>query len=124
MNKVKNPIPRPRPVPDPSWSQAYLERVAESEMAWLKPLTDFQIAMIEAWADLASEWTSFLASRVRQDVDTQHAILHCRTPAELLQIQSDFYQRAIDSYRAEAGRMTVLMEEATRAMVPRGNSSK
>lgn len=61
--------------------------------------------LLEAWLDIGSEFQDFLAERIREDVKTQHRILHCKTPAELHQIQADFLQKAIDDYATETGRM-------------------
>ena len=52
----------------------------------LQPLVPFawlSTAWIESLADLGSEVTSFVADRIREDVKTQHAILHCKSLAEL-----------------------------------------
>ena len=74
-------------------------------------------AMVDAWLDVGSEIQSFYADRIREDVSAQHRILHCRTPAELAEIQADFWRRAVTDYRAHAGRMTELAE---RLWFPRG----
>ena len=101
-------------VPAMQVSQAYLDRIAEFEASWFKPMGDFGAAAVEAWAEIAGEWLSFVARRVQQDLRTQSEVLQCRTPAELMAVQSEFVQTAIGAYQAEAERMTALMERATR----------
>jgi Phasin protein len=104
-------------VPAMQVSQAYLARIAEFEQSWFKPMGNFGAAAVEAWAEVGSEWLSFVARRVQQDLQTQSAVLQCRTPAELMAVQSEFVQTAIGAYQAEAERMTALMERATRTAV-------
>jgi Phasin protein len=97
-------------------AQAYLDTIAKAELSWLAPVQGFGTAVIDAWADLIEESAAFYARRIRQDVRTLHAVLHCRTPAELQAIQSDFVQKAIDEYQIAGSRMMVMMEKA--AAVP------
>ena len=98
-------------------SQAVVEKIGEIELAMLRPLGTFGVAMIDAWADILAESASFVAERLRQDARTQHRILHCRTPGELHEIQAEWFQKVIDEYREEAGRMSTLIEKTTRKAV-------
>jgi hypothetical protein len=61
--------------------------------------------LLETWLDIGSEFQDFLAERIREDVKTQHRILHCTNPADLHKIQAEFVQKAIEDYSAETGRM-------------------
>ncbi|ANT61478.1 hypothetical protein AYJ57_06540 [Salipiger sp. CCB-MM3] len=65
-------------------------------------------AIVDTMLDIGAEMQSFTAERVREDVSTQHAMLHCKTPAELMHIQSAFYQKASEDYRAHWGRLAEL----------------
>ena len=83
-----------------------------------------QINMWDVSAPFVRSWIrdelgpeAAIADRIREDVSAQHRILHCRTPAELAEIQADFWRRAVTDYRAHAGRMTELAE---RLWFPRG----
>lgn len=60
---------------------------------------------MEAVSDMGVEVASFIAARIKEDVKTQHAILHCKTPAELHHIQADFVQTAVEQYQAETGKL-------------------
>ena len=104
-------------------TQDTMNRFAEFELAWLKPMGNFGIAMADAWADLIAESAAFVAARLKQDARTQHAMLHCRTPRELQEIQSAFVQKAIEDYQDETGRMTTLMESTARTMARGGNQA-
>lgn len=98
------------------------ERQATSEQAQMKALSDLQEAGLgnmmglgTAWAktfgDMSSEFASFVADRIKEDVKTQHEILHCKSVGDLQHIQSQFIQKAIDQYQAETGK---LMEMSTK----------
>lgn len=77
----------------------------------LAPVAWMSTAWIESLADLGSEITTFVADRIREDVKTQHAILHCKSLAELQHIQAQFMQRAFDQYAAETGKLMGMSSE-------------
>ena len=68
-------------------------------------LTGMGMAWVEAFSDMGVEFLGFLADRVKEDVKTQHKILHCRDMHELQHIQAEFVQRAIEDYQAETGKL-------------------
>ncbi|WP_353473285.1 phasin family protein [Salipiger sp. H15] len=76
-------------------------------MSWnLEPYA--ATALVDTMLDIGAELQSFTAERVREDVATQHRILHCKTPADLIHIQSAFFQKASEDYRAHWGRLAEL----------------
>lgn len=91
-----------------------LERIGDLEMTFIKPLGAFGTAVADAWLDLCEEWTGFVTRRLRQDVRTANAMLHCHNPAELPKIQAAFFQKAMDEYQEEAGRVNAVLQEASR----------
>ncbi|MWD27368.1 phasin family protein [Aquicoccus sp. SCR17] len=72
--------------------------------------------LLDIWLDIGSELQDFIAERIREDVKTQHRILHCHTPAALQHIQAEFLQKALDDYAAETGK---LVELGNRLMTPK-----
>ncbi|MEO0917343.1 MAG: phasin family protein [Pseudomonadota bacterium] len=62
-------------------------------------------AWIEALSDMNAEFIGFLADRIKEDVKTQHQIMHCKDVGELQHIQSEFIQTAIEQYQAETGKL-------------------
>ena len=66
-----------------------------------------------AWSDIMSESARFVTDRLQKDFETQKAIMACRTPAELLQVQSEFFKSAMEQYADEANRIFKLMSKAT-----------
>ncbi len=67
------------------------------------------VGMSAAWAetlsDMSAEVLSFMAERIKEDVHTQHEILHCKDVSELQHIQSRFVQKAMDQYQDETGKL-------------------
>ena len=64
--------------------------------------------MLETLSELGSEVTAFIANRVKDDLQTQHDLLACKTSADFLHVQAQFVQRAINQYTDETGKMVAL----------------
>ena len=62
-------------------------------------------AWFEAMADMNSEVTSFVANRIKEDVKTQHKLLHCSDAQELQKAQLEFLEKAYEQYTAETGKL-------------------
>ncbi|WP_193367619.1 phasin family protein [Pelagibius marinus] len=60
---------------------------------------------LESWAKLAGESAGFVTRRWQQDMDLIGKICACKSPVELLQLQSEFMQRALVDYMKEATRL-------------------
>ena len=73
------------------------------------------IAWMEGLSDLGNEAVQFVAERIAEDVKTQHAILNCKSPAELVAIQRAFLQKALDQYVAEGGKLARMGTEILRS---------
>ncbi len=82
----------------------------------MDPITDIQqeglsnmLGLSQAWmemmSDMGAEVMNFVAERVKEDVKTQHQVLHCKDVKELQHIQYQFIQTAIDQYQAETGKL-------------------
>jgi hypothetical protein len=67
---------------------------------------------LESWAKLAGESASFVTRRWQQDLDLINRISACKTPVELLQVQSEFMQRALVDYMREATKLGDMETEA------------
>ncbi len=73
--------------------------------------------MAKAWIEMMTESARFLSNRLQQDLETQKAMLACKTPAELVEVQSEFVRNAMADYSAEAQRMFRIMMGATEEAV-------
>jgi hypothetical protein len=65
------------------------------------------------WLDIMAESTRFVSERLQNDLETQRAMLRCQSPADLVQVQSDFIRKAVEQYTSEAQRMYQIMTEVT-----------
>ena len=67
----------------------------------------------KGWLDIMSESARFMTDRLRQDLNTQQAMLACKTPAELLKVQSEFYTSTMKDYSEQFTRLCEMMSKAT-----------
>ncbi len=82
--------------------QALMQQV---EDAGLGPLRWLGTAWFEKMADMNSEVVSFVADRIREDVKTQHELLHCKTAEDLQKAQVAFLEKAYTQYTEETGKL-------------------
>ncbi|MDA7430979.1 phasin family protein [Primorskyibacter aestuariivivens] len=72
-------------------------------------LTDAMMAFTPmapaVWQEIMTESARFVSERLQQDMEAQQAMMNCKTPMELLQVQTEFYQKAVQQYTEEAARM-------------------
>ena len=74
-------------------------------------------AASKLWLDIMAESTRFVSERLQNDLETQKAMLRCQTPAELMQLQSEFFRKTVEQYTAEAQRVFEIMTGATQEAV-------
>ncbi|MDO9527393.1 MAG: phasin family protein [Gemmobacter sp.] len=60
----------------------------------------FSPAVAKAWSDMMSESARFLTDRLQHDLETQKALLACKSPTDLLQVQAEFFRSAMEQYSA------------------------
>ena len=80
-----------------------------AEKAAFDPMAAFNPAAAKVWQDIMTESVRFMTERLQKDMETQKAMLSCKSPAELLQLQTEFFQDAMKDYTDEATRMLTLM---------------
>lgn len=88
--------------------------------ASVKATPDFATPWVEVMSTMGSQMMSFTAERIQKDVDTQTALLHARTFAEIQHIQAQFFQQAMEDYIAETAKML----EMGRRFVPGASSDE
>lgn len=67
---------------------------------------------LDSWSRLAGESAGFVSRRWKQDLDLLERLRSCRTPLELLQVQSEFMQQALVDYMNEMGKVADMETEA------------
>lgn len=66
----------------------------------------------QAWLDVMQESADFVTRRLEQDLETQKAMMAAKSPTELMQLQTEFFQTAFQQYSQEAMRMFESMTKA------------
>ena len=79
--------------------------IKQIEDAGLGPMRWMSTNWIEAMAELNSEVVSFVADRIREDVQAQHEILHCKSLQDLQKTQMNFLEKAYEQYTSETGKL-------------------
>lgn len=80
--------------------------VTEAMMA-INPVTS------QAWLSFMSESARFLTERLHQDLNAQKAMMACKSPTEVLQLQAAFLKTAMDQYTEYATRIQEMMTTVT-----------
>lgn len=88
---------------------------AQMQEAGLGKAFGMSTAWFEAMGDMSAEVMQFMAERIKEDVKTQHAMMHCKNLTELQHVQAQFIEKAINQYQAETGK---LVEMGTQAISP------
>lgn len=80
----------------------------------------------KAWFDIMTECSRFMMERLEQDMETQRAFLNCKSPTELLQLQTRFYQTALQQYSDQTMRVLEMMSDAagTSGIAPKSGSRR
>lgn len=79
-------------------------------MAAFNPMRE---TALKAWFDMGLEALRFVSSRMQEDIETQRAMLACKSPEDIRKVQADFYTKALEDYHAEASRMMEIIKETT-----------
>nr|WP_176445254.1 phasin family protein [Maliponia aquimaris] len=64
---------------------------------------------LKAWTETGAEVLRFSLSRWQQAVEAQMAMMACTGPGEVLKVQTEFYEKALADYRAEAALIAEMM---------------
>ena len=91
---------------------AVLKTFNDVQTAGLGSLAWMGTRWIETMGDLGAERLNFVAERIKEDVKTQHQMLHAKTVSDIQQIQATFLQRALDDYRDETGKIVKFCSDA------------
>ena len=100
------------PSASPLEPEKIFQSLTDVQSAGLGSLSWLGTKWLETMSDVGSEWLSFIAERVKEDVKTQHALLHAQTLGEVQHIQAKFLQKAMDDYRDETGKIVEFCSNA------------
>ena len=85
-----------------------IDSVTASQQEALEVFEATGTVLVEGMTRTRREIADFLNERIRQDFDTQQALLRCRSFDEIRDVQSRFVRTAFDQYSAEASRLLKL----------------
>lgn len=66
---------------------------------------DFGPEWLEAMSKVGHEMLTFMSERVKEDLQTQHALLQAKGIAEIQQIQAEFLKKAQEDYAVEMAKL-------------------
>ena len=89
-----------------------MRTLGDVQQAGLGSLSWLGTKWVETMSDMGAEWLSFVAERVREDIKTQHELMHAKDFAQVQHIQASFLQKAMNDYRDETGRMIQFCNDA------------
>ncbi|MCB1313411.1 MAG: phasin family protein [Sedimentitalea sp.] len=69
-------------------------------------------AALKVWFDMGTEALRFMSARMQKDLETQKAMLSCKSLVELQKVQADFYSKAMEDYRSEMTRLAGILSAA------------
>ena len=85
-----------------------IDTVVVGQQEVLDTLESATLAVVEGVSRTQWEIADFLARRIREDLDTQQALMRCRSFDELADVQTKFLRTAVDEYGDEASRLLKL----------------
>lgn len=97
-----------------SKTQADMESIASAMPAAMMAASPVSA---KAWADVMTECSRFVMKRLQQDLETQQAMLACKNPTDLIELQSDFYQQATRQYAEQATRLLDMISKSTQKTI-------
>lgn len=82
-----------------------IDAVTATQQEALESLETTREAVLDMLSRARDEISSFVAERVRQDLDAQKALLRCRNIDEIRDVQVRFVRTAMDQYGGQAAQM-------------------
>ena len=68
-------------------------------------LNPMQETAFKSWFDMGLEALQFASNGLQKCVETQQAMLGCKSLEDFQKVQADFYSSAIEDYQAQVARM-------------------
>jgi hypothetical protein len=86
--------------------------LTNAQTAGLGSLSWLGTKWVETMSDVGAEWLSFVAERVKEDVKTQHELLHAKNIGEVQHFQAQVSAKGYDDYRDETGKIVEFCSQA------------
>lgn len=82
-----------------------IDQVTLSQQHTLEQIEAASSAVLDSWERSREEITDFIAERIRQDLETQAALMRCRNLGEVGVVQAKFIGTAVAQYGGEVNRL-------------------
>lgn len=99
-----------------------IDRLLNGNGQGLEAWTEMSRTLTDRFSAWQAETARFVTRRLEEEVSSQRELAACRTPSEAVEVCSAFTRRAVRDYMEEAGKMTDLAGEMTRACAVFGES--
>ena len=103
-----------------SAADTVIDTVTATQQEAMQTMESARSAMMEGMSRVQREIADFVSERIRQDMETQQALLRCKTLDEVRDVQSGFFKTAMDQYAAEATKLMKLGTEIVARSFDRG----
>lgn len=92
-------------------ADALIDNVTVGQQEAMETANAAGAAIFDGLGRVQREIATFVADRVRQDIETQRAFLNCRTLDDVQEVQRRFIRSAMEQYAAETTRLMSLGRE-------------
>jgi len=89
-----------------------IDTVTASQQEAIETIESAGQAFLSTVTQVRNEMADFLAERIRQDLDTQQALLRCRSLDDVRDVQASFVRTALGQYGDEVAKLVRLGSEA------------
>ena len=103
-----------------SAADAAIDTLTATQQEALHGLETAGTAVLQGVTSVQREIADFVSERIRVDMETQQALLRCKTLGEVRVVQADFFRTAFDQYASEANRLLRLGGEMVSRSLDRG----
>lgn len=86
-------------------TQAVTDLMGQYQKMGMNAMTMMGGDWFERLSDMGAEMLDFYSNRIKEDVELQHKLLHCRDLSEMQKVQGEFLQRALNRYSEEGGKL-------------------
>lgn len=101
-------------------ADAVVDTLTATQQEALHGLETASTAVLQGVTSVQREIAEFVAERIRVDMETQQALLRCKTLGEVHVVQAEFFRTAFDQYASEASRLVRLGGEMVSRSLDRG----
>jgi len=70
-------------------------------------------AAAAAWNEVLTHSTAFVNARMTADQELPGRLMSCKTPVEVMEVQTEFYSKAFKDYSENSAQMAQLVTKAT-----------